>query len=116
MTAKDTKAALRTFDEHLHLITLIEPSCIQDSLQSAGLLSNGDSCTSTTTLQSSVLMENMLREIRNCIELNGAEKFLVFVNLLQTEGRYVVLGLHLSCEYSLVNICKAYMIHTYLHA
>jgi len=98
MTAGDTKAALRTFDEHLHLMTLIEPCCIQESLQTAELLPNSDPFTSTATVPSSVLMEKVLTEVRNCIELNGAENFLKFICVLQTEGRYVILGLHLSCK------------------
>lgn len=82
MTAEDTKAALRTFDEYRHLIKLVEPHCIQETLQ-------------TVALPSSTLMEKLLNEIRTCIECNGAQKFLVFVNVLQTEGRYVVLGCHI---------------------
>jgi len=105
MTAGDTKAALRTFDEHLHLMTLIEPHCIQESLQTAGLLPNSDPFTSTTTVAGSVLMEKVLTEVRNCIELNGAEKFLMFISVLQTEGRYIVFGYHIFSK-----------LHTYMHA
>ena len=93
--AENTKAALRTFDEHFHLMTLIEPHCIQESLRSSGLLPNSDPFTSTPSLPSSTVMENVLKEVRNCIECNGAEKFIIFVNVLQTEGRYVVLGCHM---------------------
>ena len=112
--AGDTKAALRTFDENLHLMTLIEPCCIQGSLQIAGLLPNSDPFTSTTTLPSSVLTEKMLTEVRNCIELNGAEKFLMFVNVLQTEGRYVVLGFHLSCKWSVFVVVVVFMHWIYI--
>ena len=92
LTVEDTKAALRTFDEHLHLMTLIEPCCIQDGLQTAGLIPSNNSFTSST---SSSLMENVLKEVRNYIELNGAGKFLTFVNILQAEGRYVIFGCHI---------------------
>ena len=95
MTAEDTKAALRTFDEHLHLMTLIEPCCIQESLQTSELVPNGDLLTGTPSLPGSTVMDNVLKEVRICIEHNGAEKFLMFINVLQTEGRYVVLGCHI---------------------
>ena len=99
MTVEDlTKAALRTFDEHLHLMTLIEPCCIQENLQTSGLVPNGDLFTATPSLSGSTVMDNVLKEVRSCIEHNGAEKFLVFINVLQTEGRYMVFGLHLSCK------------------
>ena len=93
--ANNTKAALRTFDEHFHLMTLIEPHCIQESLQSSGLLPNSDPFTNTPSQSSSTVMENVLKEVRNCIEVNDAKKLITFVNILQTEGRYVVLGCHI---------------------
>ena len=95
MTEEDTKAALRTFDEHLHLMTLIEPCCIQESLQTSGLVPNGDLFTGTP---GSTVMDDVLKEVRSRIEHNGAEKFLMFINVLQTEGRYMTFGLHLSCK------------------
>ena len=98
MTGEDTKAALRIFDEHFHLMTLIEPCCIQESLQSSGLIPNGDLFTGTPSLAGSTLMDNVLKEVRSCIECNGAEKFLMFINVVQTESRYMVFGLHLSCK------------------
>ena len=98
MTGEDTKAALRIFDEHFHLMTLIEPCCIQESLQSSGLIPNGDLFTGTPSLAGSTLMDNVLKEVRSCIECNGAEKFLMFINVVQTESRYMIFGLHLSCK------------------
>ena len=95
MTAEDTKAALRTFDEYLHLMTLIEPHCIQEALQAADIFPNNDPFINATQLPSSTLMEVFLNKTRSCIELNGAQKFLIFVNVLQTEGRYIVLGCHI---------------------
>ena len=95
-TAEDTKVALRTFDEYLHLMTLIEPQCIQEDLQTANIFPNNNLfINATTTQSSSILMEKILSEVRCCIELNGAQIFLAFVNVLQTEGRYVVLGCHI---------------------
>ena len=44
-------------------------------------------------------MEKLLNELRGCIELNGAQKFLAFVNVLQSEDRYIVLGSHIFSEY-----------------
>ena len=114
ITADDTKAALRAFDEHLHLMTLIEPSCIRKSLQTSGLLATNDSFTSTSSLPSSTVMENVLKEVRHCIELNGATKFIVFVNVLQTEGRYVVFGSHLLCKYSLTFCALLNFFTTYI--
>ena len=102
--ADSTKAALRTFDEHFHLMTLIEPHCIQESLQSSGLLPNNDPFTGTPSLPNSTVMENVLKEVRNCIECNGAEKFVIFVNVLQTEGRYVVLGCHMFSKLLLAHV------------
>ena len=98
MTAEDAKAALRIFDEHFHLMTLIEPCCIQEGLQTSGLIPNSDLLTNTPSLPGSTVMENMLKEVRNCIEHNGAETFHMFINVIQTESRYMVLGLHLSCK------------------
>ena len=95
MTAEDTKAALRTFDEYAHLIKLVEPHCIQETLQTADIFPNNDPFIDATTLPTCTLMEQFLNRIRSCIECNGAQKFLVFVNVLQTEGRYVVLGCHI---------------------
>ena len=100
----DTKVALRTFDEHFHLMTLIEPCCVQESLQSLRILRNSDPFTSTSSLPSSTVMENVLKEVRNCIECNGAEKFIIFVNVLQTEGRYVVLGCHMFSKLLLAHV------------
>ena len=88
--ADDTRAALRTFDEHLHLMTLIEPCCIKEKLQIAGLVSS-----STDTSPSAISMEKLLEEIRSCIDIDGAKMFLAFVELLQSEGRYVVFALHI---------------------
>ena len=87
MKDADYKAALRTFDEYLHLMTLIEPSCIQEKLQTAGFNSE-----STSNIP---LMEKLLEEIRNNIELNGTKMFLNFVDLLQSEGRYTVFAYHI---------------------
>ena len=95
MTADDSKAALRTFDEYQHLMKLVEPRCMQEALQSADIFPSNDPFMNATKLPSSTLMETFLNDIRSCIELNGAEKFLVFVNVLQTEGRYIVLGCHI---------------------
>lgn len=99
--AGNTKAALRVFDEHFHLMTLIEPRCIQESLQSSGLLANSDPFTNTPSQSSSTVMENVLEEVRNSIEVNDAKNFVMFVNVLQTEGRYVVLGCHMFSELSI---------------
>ena len=63
MTAEDTKAALRTFDEHFHLMPLIEPRYIQESLQSSGLIPNGDLLAGTPSLAGSTLMDNVLKEV-----------------------------------------------------
>ena len=93
--ADDTKAALRTFDEYMHLMNLVEPRCIQQSLQTAELFPNNNPFTDATTVSSCTLMEKLLSEIRNSIELSGAQKFLTFVNILQTEGQYSVLGCYI---------------------
>ena len=85
--ADDAKAALRTFDEHLHLMTLIEPCCIQEKLQTAKLISEN-----TAKLTS---MEKLLEEIRSSIELKGTKMFLNFVDLLRSEGRYEVFACHI---------------------
>ena len=117
MATGDCKAALRAFDEHLHLMTLIEPSCIRKSLQTSGLLATNDSFTSTSSLPSSTVMENVLKEVRHCIELNGAAKFIVFLNILQTEGRYVVLGCHIFSKLSLymcIHVCMYVHICSYV--
>ena len=95
MTAEDTKAALRTFDEYAHLIKLVEPQCIQETLQTADIFPNNNPFIDATTLPTCTMMEKFLNRIRSCIEYNGAQKFLAFVNVLQTEGRYVVLGCHI---------------------
>ena len=110
--AGNTKAALRTFDEHFHLMTLIEPCCIQKSLQSSGLLPNSDSFTNTPSQSSSIVMESVLKKVRNCIEVNNAKKFIVFINVLQTEGRYVVLGCHMFSELLLLR--NTYFIRCYV--
>ena len=86
----DTKAALRTFDEHLYLMTLIEPCCIEEKLHTAGLVSG-----STDASLSGISMEKLLEEIRSCININGAKMFLAFVELLQSEGRYVLFASHI---------------------
>ena len=92
ITADDSKAALRTFDEYAHLMKLVEPQCIQLSLQTAELLpSNND----VATQSSCTLIEKLLNEVRSSIELSGAQKFLTFVKILQTEGRYSLLGYHI---------------------
>ena len=115
MMAEDTKAALRTFDEHFHLMTLIESCCIQESLQSSGLIPNGDLFTGTPSLAGSTLMDNVLKEVRSCIECNGAEKFLMFINVLQTEGRYVILGCHIFSKLHIMYTYKIYYVRTYVH-
>ena len=101
ITVEDTRAALRTFDEHLHLMALIEPCCIQDGLKTSGLIANS----------SLGVMDDILRETRSCIEHNGAEKFLVFINLLQAEGRYVVLACHI---FSKLHRARTYTVHIYI--
>ena len=103
MTAEDTKAALRTFDEYVHLIKLVEPHCIQETLQTANIFPNNEPFADATTLPSSTLMERFLNGIRSCIECNGAQKFLAFVDVLQTEGRYAVLGCHIFSKCSYIN-------------
>ena len=78
-------------------MTLIQPCCIQEGLKTSGLIANSNSMIT--------VMDDMLKEVRSCIECNGAEKFLVFINVLQAEGRYVILGchifskLHIMCMY-----------------
>ena len=93
-------------------MTLIEPQCIQEDLQIANIFPDNNLFTSATTQSSSILMEKILSEVRCCIELNGAQIFLAFVNILQAEGRYVVLGCHIFskclCKHSaLMNETKA---------
>ena len=88
LATEDTKAALRTFDEHFHLMTLIEPCCIKEKLQTTGF-------STKTMLTSSTVLEKLLEEIRTCIELNGAKVFLTFIELLQSEGRYVIFAYHI---------------------
>ena len=88
MAAEDNKAALRTFDEHSHLMTLINPSGIEEQLHTAGLLPTG----SVTT---GLVMEKLLKHIRSCVELKGAEMFISFINVLHSDGRYGILGDHL---------------------
>ena len=94
MTAEDSKAALRTFDEHSHLMTLVDPSSIVEQLHTAGLLTT-DHPTSLTT---GLVMEKLLKHIRSCVELKGAEMFISFINVLHNDGRYGVLGDHLFGE------------------
>ena len=115
MTVENTRAALRTFDEHLHLMTLIEPCCIQDSLQTSGLVPNGDLFTATPSLSGSTVMDDVLKEVRSCIEHNGAEKFLVFINVLQTEGRYVLLGCHIFSKLLVQYLYIAMYVRTYIY-
>ena len=91
MTAEDSKAALRTFDEHSHLMTLLDPSGIEEQLHTAGLLPT-DHPTSLTT---GLVMEKLLKHIRSCVELKGAEMFISFINVLHSDGRYGVLSDHL---------------------
>ena len=91
MTAEDSKAALRTFDEHSHLMMLIDSSSIEDKLHTAGLLA-ADQHTSVTT---GLVMENLLKRVRSCVELKGAEMFITFINVLHSDGRYAILGNHL---------------------
>ena len=91
MTSEDSKAALRTFDEHSHLMMLIDPSGIEDQLHTAGLLA-ADQCTSVTT---GLVMEKLLKHVRSCVELKGAEMFITFINVLHSDSRYVILGNHL---------------------
>ena len=93
-------------------MTLIEPQCIQEELQTANIFPNNNIFISATTQSSSILMEKILSEVRCCIELNGAQIFLAFINVLQAEGRYVVLGYHIFskclCKHSaLMNEAKA---------
>ena len=88
MTAEDSKAALRTFDEHFHLMTLIDPSSIEEQLHTAGLLPNDHFTTVTTGL----VMEKLLKHIRSCVELKGAEIFISFINVLHSDDRYGILG------------------------
>ena len=114
MTAEDTKAALRTFDEHFHLMTLIEPCCIQEGLQTSGLIPNGDLLTNTPPSPGSTVMENVLKEVRSCVEHNGAEKFLMFINVLHTEGRYVVLGCHIFSKLHITYTCNSYRLYMYI--
>ena len=114
-TAEDTKVALRTFDEYMHLMTLIEPQCIQEELQTANIFPNNNIFISATTESSSILMEKIVSEVRCCIELNGAQIFLAFVNVLQAEGRYVVLGYHIFSKFlykhgALMNKTKALLL------
>ena len=91
VTAEDSKAALRTFDEHFHLMTLIDPSSIEEQLHTAGLLPTDHSTSVTTGL----VMEKLLKHIRSCVELKGAEMFISFINVLHSDGRYGILGDHL---------------------
>ena len=91
MTAEDNKAALRTVDEHFHLMTLVDPSSIEEQLHTAGLLPTDHSTSVTTGL----VMEKLLKHIRSCVELKGAEMFISFINVLHSDGRYGILGDHL---------------------
>ena len=89
--AEDNEAALRTFDEHSHLMTLIDPSSIVEQLHTAGLLPTDHPISLTTGL----VMEKLLKHIRSCVELKGAEMFISYINVLHSDGRYRVLGDHL---------------------
>ena len=91
MTAEDNKAALRTVDEHFHLMTLVDPSSIEEQLHTAGLLPTDHSTSVTTGL----VMEKVLKHIRSCVELKGVEIFISFTNVLHSDGRYGILGDHL---------------------
>ena len=91
MTAEDSKAALRTFDEHFHLMTLVDPSSIEEQLHTAGLLPTDHS----TSVMTRLVMENLLKHIRSCVELKGTEIFISFINVLHSDGRYGILGDHL---------------------
>ena len=105
MTAEDSKAALRTFDEHSHLMTLIDPSSIVEQLHTAGLLPT-DHPTSLTT---GLVMEKLLKHIRSCVELKGAEMFINYINVLHSDGRYGVLGDHLFGEtVYILYVCSNY--------
>ena len=94
MTAEDGKAALRTFDELSHLMTLIDPSSLEEQLHTAGLLPT-DHPTSLTT---GLVIEKLLKHIRSCVELKGAEMFISFINVLHNDGRYGILGDYLFGE------------------
>jgi len=87
-TAEDNKAALKTFDEHFHFMTLIDPSSIKEQLHTAGLLSTDHSTSATAGL----VMEKLLKHIRNCVELKGAEIFISFIDVLHSDGRYGILS------------------------
>jgi len=91
ITVEDSKAALRTFDEYSHLMTLIDPSSIEEQLHTAGLLPTDHSTSVTTGL----VMEKLLKHIRSCVELKGAEMFISFINVLHSDGQYGILGHHL---------------------
>ncbi|XP_065903832.1 uncharacterized protein [Dysidea avara] len=95
MTAEDGKAALRTFDELSHLMTLIDPSSLEEQLHTAGLLPT-DHPTSLTT---GLVIEKLLKHIRSCVELKGAEMFISFINVLHNDGRYGILGDYLFGTY-----------------
>jgi len=91
MTVEDSKAALRTFDEYSHLMTLIDPSSIEEQLHTAGLIPNDHSTSVTTGL----VMEKLLKHIRSRVELKGAEMLISFIIVLHSDGRYGILGDHL---------------------
>ena len=67
-------------------MTLIDPSSIEEQLHTAGLLPT-DHPTSLTT---GLVMEKLLKHIRSCVELKGAEMFISFINVLHCDGRYEI--------------------------
>jgi len=91
VAVEDSKAALRTFDEHSHLMTLIDPSSIEEQLHTAGLLPTNHS----TSVKTGLVMEKLLKHIRSCVELKGAKNFISFINVLHSDGRYGIIGDHL---------------------
>jgi len=107
---KESRAALRTFDEHFHLMMLIDPSSIQDQLHTAGLLA-ADQHTSVTT---GLVMENLLKHVRSCVELKGAEMFIIFISVLHSDGRYAILGGHLFGK-NIIIVCACMCVCMHVH-
>ena len=75
---------------------------MQEALQTAGFFPTN----TPTKLSSSALMEKLLNELRSCIELNGTQKFIAFVNVLQTEDRYIILGSYIFSKLKYLHVCN----------